>query len=510
MTECKVVGFIDVGTNSIHVLVSKFFPDSLGTPIFHDKESVRLGQNLFSQGFIDEDTINRTRLVVGHFARVARDMGAEEILAYATCAAREAYNREEILDAVSESGIDLKIISGKEEARLVGLGVFGPYGPRDRCVVIDLGGGSTEVNLTKGNEVLFLDSLMAGSVRFSYGLGIDQRDRVSQSDYNLILKEVDKIAKNTAKELNEIGFDRAMGSSGTIINLAEMCAARRDGDSSYMTRKELSELMRDLCAMTEDERRNVPRMNPGRSDIIIGGGAIAEELMNLFEIDKMFISDQGLREGMQVDYLLGRGHKEFNLRNSSVVTLARRFGSNETHSAQVKMLALQLFDGLKEAGLHNMDDDIKEILGYASVLHDIGEFISYNGHNNHTYTIVTNSNMPGFTSDEIEDMALMAKFHHKRFPVGSNKFLKPLNKQRAKNVRMCALMLRMADVLDRHRSSPVDTMSGRLTKNSVIIELTSKEDLNMEVWKLEELSEAFKDVFGLNLKICASGWGDKI
>ncbi len=492
------------------MLVSKFFPDALGTPIFHDKESVRLGQNLFSQGFIDEETINKTKLVVGHFVRVAQDMGAKEILAYATCAAREAFNRDAILDAVSESGIDLKIISGKEEARLVGLGVFGPYGPPDRCVLIDLGGGSTEINLTKGNEILLLDSLKAGSIRFSYGLGIDQHARVSKSDYDLMLKEVDKISKNTAKELNEVGFDRAIGSSGTIINLAEMCAARRDGDSSYMTKKELSELMRDLCGMTEDQRRNVPKMNQGRSDIIIGGGAIAEQLMDSFEIDKIFISDQGLREGMQVDYLLGRGHKEFNLRNSSILTLARRCGSNETHSAQVKILALRLFDGLKKAGLHIMDDDTKEILGYAAILHDIGEFISYKDHNLHTYTIITNSNMPGFNADEIEDMALMAKFHHKRFPAGTNKFLRPLNKNRAKNVRMCALMLRMADVLDRHRSSPVEDMNGRLTKNSVIIELTSKEDLSMEVWKMEELSDAFKDVFGLDLKICASGWGDEI
>ncbi len=510
MNEGKIVGFIDVGTNSIHVLVSKFFPDSLGTPIFHDKESVRLGQNLFSQGFIDEETINKTKLVVGHFVRVAQDMGAEEVLAYATCAAREAFNRDKILDAVSDSGIDLKIISGKEEARLVGLGVFGPYGPPDRCVLIDLGGGSTEINLTKGNEVLFLDSLKAGSVRFSYGLEIDQHARVSRSDYDHICKEVQNISKNTIKELSRIGFDRAMGSSGTMINLAEMCAARRDGDSSYMTRKELSELMKDLCEMTENERRSVPKMNPGRSDIIIGGGAIAEQLMNSFEIDKIFISDQGLREGMQVDYLLGRGHKEFNLRNSSILTLARRCGSNEIHSKQVKLLALQLFDGLRKAGLHDMDDDTRDILGYAAVLHDIGEFISYNEHSLHTYTIITNSNMPGFTSNEMEDMALMAKFHHKRFPSRNNKFLKPLTKIRAKNVRMCALMLRMADVLDRHRSSPVEDMSGRLTKNSVILELTSKEDLNMEVWKLEELSDAFKDVFGFDLRICASGWGDSI
>ncbi|MDN5357063.1 MAG: HD domain-containing protein [Candidatus Methanomethylophilaceae archaeon] len=508
MVDSRTVGFIDVGTNSIHVLVTQFFTDSVGTPIFDDKESVRLGQNLFAEGYIDQDTIERTKLVIGRFVKIAKDMGAEEIFAFATCAAREAYNRNELLEAASESGIDLRIISGIEEARLVGLGVFGPYGPPDRCVDIDLGGGSTEINLSKGSEMLFLDSLMAGSVRFSYGLGIDQSGVVSKADYGRILSAVDKVAINTANRLREIGFDRAVGSSGTMINLAEMCAARRDGDCSYMTRKELSELMRDLCAMDEVHRRNVPRMNPGRSDIIIGGGAIAEELMYLFEVDKIFISERGLREGMQFDYLLGKGRKEFNLRRSSVMTLARRCGFNEKHALQVNTLTMQLFDSMKDLGLHSMDGEVRELLGYAAILHDIGEFISYNKHNSHSYTIISNSNMPGFSSTELEEMALMAKFHHKRFPGAGHKLLKGLPKQQVKNIRYCALMLRMADVLDRHRSSPVDSMRVLAVGDSVLIDLKSKEDLSMEVWKLEELSEPFMDVFGRELRICASGWGD--
>ncbi len=507
MVDGRTVGFIDVGTNSIHVLVTQFFPDSVGAPIFDDKESVRLGQNLFAEGFIDQETIERTKLVIGRFVKIAKDMGAEEIFAFATCAAREAYNRNELLDAASEAGIDLRIISGTEEARLVGLGVFGPYGPPDRCVDIDLGGGSTEINLCKGSEAIFLDSLMAGSVRFSYGLGIDQRGVVSSAEYEKILRAVDKVAENAANRLREIGFDRAVGSSGTMINLAEICAARRDGDASYMTKKELSELMRDLCAMDEVQRRGVPRMNPGRSDIIIGGGAIAEELMRLFEIDKIFISDRGLREGMQFDYLLGKGRKEFNLRRSSVMTLARRCGFNEKHASQVNMLTMQLFDSTKDLGLHSMNGDVRGLLGYAATLHDIGEFISYNKHNVHSYTIILNSNMPGFTSAELEDMALMAKFHHKRFPGANHKLLKTLPRQRAKTVRYCAMMLRMADVLDRHRSSPVDSMRVLTVGDGVLIDLKSKEDLSMEVWKLEELSEPFKDVFGLELRICASGWG---
>jgi len=262
--------------------------------------------------------------------------------------------------------------------------------------------------------------------------------------------------------------------------------------------------------MTEPERRNVPGINAGRSDIIIGGGAIAEELMTMLEIEKIHISDQGLREGMQISYLLNKGHKEFNIRDSSVNTLAMRCGYNPEHSTQVRNLALQFFDGMKEQKLHKMDDNVRELLGHASTLHDIGEFISYNKHHIHTYTILTNSNLPGFDAEEIEAMALMARFHHKRFPTAKNRYLRNLSAERSEEIRMCALMLRMADVLDRHRTSPVEDMEGKVTKDSVILELTSVEDINMEIWKLEELSDAFKDVFGRDLKICASGWGGSI
>lgn len=510
MTDSKIVGFIDIGSNSIHLLVVEFFPDSVGSPIFQDKESVRLGQNLFSEGYIDDETIEKTRIVIGRFVQISRDLGAEEIRAFATCAAREAYNRNELIEAVSEAGVDMRVISGIEEARLVGLGVFGPYGPEDRCVNIDLGGGSTEINLSKGSETLFMDSLRAGSVRFSYGLGIDQTKAVSQKDYKNILKSVYSLASHTAKRLGEIGFDRAVGSSGTMINLAEMCAARRDGDSSYMDRKELSQLMKDLCERDAEERYEIPKLNPGRADIIVGGGAIAEALMNLFDIERMYISDSGLREGMQIDYLLGRGRKDFNIRTSSVMTLARRCGFNEVHAEKVKNHALAIFDRLKELGIHEMDADYRELLGYAATLHDIGEFISYNKHNVHSYTIMVNSNMPGFTGMELEEMALMARYHHKKFPTENHKYLRCLPHAVARNVMMCALILRMADVMDRHRSSPIGNIKLRKMGNSVLTVLESEEDISMEVWKLEELAENFESVFGYRLRIRAFGWGKEI
>jgi exopolyphosphatase/guanosine-5'-triphosphate,3'-diphosphate pyrophosphatase len=183
--ESKIISFIDIGTNSIHLLVVRFFPGSMGTPIFQDKELVRLGQNLFKYGSIDRDAIEKTRIVISNFVRISKDLGAENIFAYATCAAREATNRRELLDAIRIEGADVKVISGLEEARLIELGIFGPGGPSERSLIIDIGGGSTEIVLSEGKENLFTDSLSLGSVRLAYGVDEpDQNQALTFAEYD--------------------------------------------------------------------------------------------------------------------------------------------------------------------------------------------------------------------------------------------------------------------------------------------------------------------------------------
>jgi len=501
--EHEVVGFIDIGTNSIHTLVVRFFDDLMGTEVFQDKEMVRLGQSLFTDGRIDRGTIRKTKLVVSKFAEVSRNMGASKVLAFATCAAREASNREELIEALSDVGVDVKVISGVEEARLIRLGIFGPVAPDRNSLAIDIGGGSTEVVVCNGADDLYLDSIRVGTIRLAYGVGMDQSEGISSDDYDNLRRMVNVASYRTRRHVGTIGFERAYGSSGTMISLAEMCAAKRDGDSSYMTYDELSSLMREIYPMNVDERLRIPGMNPSRGDIIVSGGAIAEELMRTLGIGRIEISRNGLKQGMEADYRMGIGHSNFNVKESSVMSLAKRCGYSEAHCENVKGSALQMFDGLRECGIHDMGKDMRELLSYAAVLHDIGEFINYDKHNMHSYRIIRDSALKGFDNDELCMMALMAKFHQNKFPSKGVEQLKGLTKTETRDVIRCSMMLKVAEILDRGHCGSVNKVTVKRLDGRICLNVHASKDISMEIWKLNAIHEDFSWVFGVDFIVRA-------
>ena len=500
-SDSETVGFIDVGTNSIHLLVVRFYKDSSGTPVFQDKETVRLGQSLYSTGRIDAETISKSAIVVSRFAQISKDLGADKVVAFATCAAREAANRDELIDALSsDSEVEVKVIPGTEEARLIALGVFGDKGPSERTIEIDIGGGSTEVIVREAGENLFLDSLSMGAVRYAYGLRIDNKAPVSQEDYNFMLRNVDISSYHAVNRVKEIGFTKASGSSGTLIALAEMCAARRgDHDSTYLTLKELRELMPEVRSKDLFGRYSIPGLGKGRADIIVAGGAIAEELMSQFGIERMEISQKGLKQGMQLDHMLTHGYTIFDARESSIRALAHRCQYDEAHAETVARNALSLFDQSRNLGLNLMSESYRNLLFCASLLHDIGEMISYTNHNVLSQVIIENADLVGFTIDEIRAMGLMVRFHHKKFPGAKDPRLASLPREDALAIRQCAMFLKIADVADRHRNHAVTDI--RLVKrgDAVLVELASDGDTSMELWSLEKVRPDFRKLFGLDM-----------
>jgi Tfp pilus assembly PilM family ATPase len=157
----RTVGFIDVGTNSVHMLVVRFYEGTMGTPVYQDKEAVRLGYSLFIDGEVDEATIDKTDKVLASFAAIARSYGAEEILACATCAVRESPNADRFLQIAKRHGIKMEIIDGTEEARITRLGVLGPVSPR-RTLLMDIGGGSTNVAILSMDGIVVSTHVKVG------------------------------------------------------------------------------------------------------------------------------------------------------------------------------------------------------------------------------------------------------------------------------------------------------------------------------------------------------------
>ncbi len=497
--ESETVGFIDVGTNSIHLLVVRFNPDTTGTPVFHDKESIRLGKSLYGCGIIDSESIDKAALVINRFAQTSRELGADRVVAFATCAAREAANARELIDAVSEH-VELRVISGTEEARLISLGVFGSEGPSERTLLLDIGGGSTEVIIRDGSQDIYLDSLAMGAIRYRYNMDIDFSKPVSQSDYGSILRKIDLSSYHSVNKIHCIGFDRALGSSGTMETLAALCSAKRGSkDARYFTFEELHSLMTELCSMTMEQRLSLPGMGKNRADIIIPGGAIAEELMSQFGISRIDISTNGLKQGMMVDHQLSRGNTVFDTRGSTVRGLGHRCRFDSHHAETVERYAMILFEGTRELSLHDLGPGWRSLLSCAALLHDVGEEISFPNHNVLSQAIIENAELPGFTCDETHAMGLIVRFHHKKFPGPKDSRLMDLNRRDSAAIRTCAMLLKIADVMDRHRNDSMIDIGLTRQGDDIILELTSKDDPSMEIWSLEKIAPDFRKLFGVGL-----------
>src|SRR5258707_10672923 len=317
----------------------------------------------------------------------SRSRGAAQVLTVATSATREAENRAAFLRHLRRvAGVDVRVISGKEEARLIYLGVSSGANIGGRqTLFIDVGGGSTEVIIGDQQQYRFLDSLKLGAIRLSNMFFRDGASQpVSPTRYARIQRYVRTRSVRTLERLRQLTIEQAIGSSGTAMNLAEIAMRKEHkrglvkGD--VLTRAQLRDVVTLLCSLPLEERRKVPGINPDRADIIIAGAAILETLMQELDLAGIGISERGLREGLPIDYLsrADNAHEfeQTSFRERSVLELGRRCGFDEPHARQVCRIAWELFDSAREAGLHSYGERERELLEHACLLHDIGAFVS--------------------------------------------------------------------------------------------------------------------------------------
>lgn len=507
-----MVGFMDIGTNSVRLLLARILPNHSYSVLSQQKEVVRLGKGEFPHSHLRQDAMNRAVLVCARFAEMARSFGAAEVVAVATSASREASNQEEFIERLRrEAGLDVRVISGKEEARLIYLGVSsGMHLGKRRALFVDIGGGSTELIVGNSRHYEYLDTLKLGAIRLTSLFPGSPTGKVGRSRYKEIVKYISNAAVQAVSHVRGYKVELAVGSSGTIMNLAEIATRRFEGRSlerdDVMTHEQLKEVLAHLCSLTLEQRRKVAGINPERADIIIAGGAIIDTLMDELGLGRIQISDRGLRDGMLVNYLklieTGWGIGRMSPRERSVLLLGRACHFDEGHAHNVASLAGQLFDTAREQGFHAMGDWERELLHYASLLHDVGVFLSFVNHQDHTYYLIRNSDLLGFDQTEIAIIAAVARFHRKGVPTAKQPEMADIGRGLGKTVLAMSSLLRLAEVLDRSHA-------GVVTEAAIVkgpgadasLEVSCRGDCQLEMWGVQGHLKYFQKAFGCALHV---------
>lgn len=505
----RVVAFLDIGTNSIRLLVVRLNPNHSYTVLTQAKQQVRLGDGEFEEEVILPEAMDRAVTVCKRLGGMARAFNTDEFVAVATSALREAGNQNDLLHLLRiEAQIDVRVISGREEARLIYLGVAGATSLGDRkAFFIDIGGGSTEISIGGEKDYQYLESFKLGAIRLSnLYLPHGFTGPVDRDLYGKIRAHVRNAIVHSLAEIRRQAPELAIGSSGSIMNLAEIArkAVQSQAPAGSLTLRDLEKVIDILCSLPLEQRKKIPGINPERADIIIAGAVILETFMKELSFDSITVSGRGLQDGLLADYLSRMDEfpllGELSPRQRSILQLGRSCGINEAHARTVASLVLQLFDSSRELGLHTLGDHERELLEYGTFLHDVGSFISYNNHHAHSYYIIRNSELLGFDQGEVAFMANLARFHRKKPPRKRDPEILELDPQQRAMLMVLSIFLRLGESLDRSHAALVRHVRfSHIEGDEVRVEIIARGDCHLELWGIEGEKKAFEKVFGKRL-----------
>ncbi len=497
---------IDIGTNSFHLVVARIDPARRAFRVVdREKERVRLGSGPADMKRIAPDAMERGIRTLKRFRAIADAAGAR-VRAVATSAVREALNQREFIDrARAEAGIRVEVASGLEEARLIWLGACQALPPaRGTRLHVDIGGGSTEFIAGNAGRILRADSLKIGAMRLTERFF--PREKCSRRRVRECRAFVAGMITPVARALRRHRFALASGSSGTVQAAAAM-AARRRGEAVRgnlnglsFTRKELAGVIDAVLAVPARERGMIEGLDPARADIIAGGLLILEGVLAGLRLRAMTVSEYALREGILLDTMeksrhAGRFRDPGNLRYRSVLALAEHLRYEERHSRHVARLALSIFD--QTARLHGLGAREREYLEAAALLHEVGFFVGNAQHHRHSYYLIRNGHLPGFTEDEKEVLANIARYHRKSHPKPKHEGFSRLDAGDRDRVRGLAAILRIADGLDRSHAGLVGRVSCRITGRRVHFRPAARgrRPIDLEIWGAGRKSGLFEEAF---------------
>lgn len=498
---------IDVGSNSVHMVIADVRRDGHFEVIDRVKEMVRLGRNTFISGKLGREPMELAVRALKNFARLAKVRRVDRIRAVATSAVREAQNREAFIARIRrETGLKVEVISGAQEAQFIfnaarhALGLDG--GP---CLLIDIGGGSVELVLVRDGEALWMASLPLGVARLT--------ERFLTSDPPEA-DEVRKLEDHLRRKLDALmrkarraGAVRAIGTSGTINALVAMARVARDGEQDRLhgmsvPASDIAWLRSRLLKVSAGERAEFPGADPKRADLMPAAVVLTNFVLDHAGVPELVACTWALREGILLSMANAgaRGGGALEARRRSVSALARRFGALNGHGPQVARLALKIFDAAAPA--LKLGPAARELLEHAALLHDIGRVIDHDRHNRHTYYLVKNAELLGFDPLEIEIIAQAARGHRKPSARLDSPEFRLLSPAKRHQVRSMAAVLRLADALDRSHFSVVKDIYIRRSPDRFTVTVdAATEQADLELWTCERRSDLLSRLLSRQVRV---------
>src|SRR6478735_3580562 len=492
------------------MIVVRVRPDFSFEVVDREKEMVRLGAGGLDGKKLTPEAMTAALQALSKFARLAESHQVDEVLAVATSATREAENGGAFLKQIERrTGIHARIITGTEEARLIHLAaVYGVDTPKP-AVVIDIGGGSVEITLGSGSKVAFARSFKLGVIRLTERFV--ESDPISSRDERKMTRFIREEIDRYIDHLVEQGFDRVIGTSGTILSLGTVATALDRGTVPQGIRnlrvpaKSLRRLRKTAVEMDLEERMHLPGLDPRRADLMVAGGILLDTVLKRLGAEEITLCDLALREGVLLDYIhahrkhIARVDSYPDVRRRSVSELAERCAWEGPHSRQVTAIALTLFDYTKR--IHGLGDREREWLEYAGFLHDIGNHISYEKHHRHSYYLIKHGDLRGFEPDEIDVIALVTRYHRRATPKDDHIGFTDLSKSFRRTVTILSAMLRLAETLDRSRHGVIRGIEVRERLGDIRIKVQAVGDAELEVWAAHKQEKALEEALDRKVSI---------
>jgi exopolyphosphatase/guanosine-5'-triphosphate,3'-diphosphate pyrophosphatase len=503
------IAALDCGSNSFHLIVADVETGGRIQVLDRAKELVRLGDSTLQTGVIPPELFRRALDALKFLRRIADRHKPDALLAVATSAVREAQNGGEFVRAArDEVGVDIRVIRGDEEARLIYLGARGSLdlGKR-RVALFDLGGGSLEVILADAQELYFAASLKLGVIRLTEACPVS--DPPTPRERAQLAERARSQLEPVIARVRAMGFDFVAFTSGTASALAGLLGLERERAGSQRTTalplKALADLEQRLGGLRATERARLPGLDARRGDTIYTGAVVLRTVLELAGAAEAALCETALREGIIVDYVATHRPgillvEEFpDLRRRGVMELARRCQFREEHAAQVARLALSIFHQTRR--LHGLAKGDAELLEYAALLHDVGFHVAAHRHHRHTEYLIQSHDMSGFSRDEVNVLALVARYHRKAEPNKNHETFAALSKSDRNRVRQLAAILRIADALDRTQGRLVRAVRCVVTDKTIEMRLDIDGDPELELWAARRKGDLLEELMGRKLRL---------